>query len=285
MWSPSCKPVLSSGHWRVPQYLVGIHPSRVLLSSRHISDVHVILLRLCRVRGRCADRAERYRLLQPPTYLPNLSLAKVGRIYTLWAFTTIFLLGAILTTIAKGPHGLAEIYAGRVISGIGIGAISAVSPAYVSECAPKEVRGRITGCFQIMVATGVMISYFINFGVGIHIHSGVNVWRIPFGFQLVPAGILALGLLTVKESPRWLASVGRNEQAVRNLAYLRKEPVDSERILAEMAEIEAAIEEERRARKGLGFKEAFLGKGNFIRFVIAFTIFFLQQWAGQNSVK
>ena len=59
----------------------------------------------------------------------------------------------ILTTIANNPGGLAEIYAGRVISGVGIGAISAVAPAYVSECSPKEVRGRITGIFQIMVKT------------------------------------------------------------------------------------------------------------------------------------
>ena len=51
-----------------------------------------------------------------------------------------------------------------------------------------------------------------------------------------------------------------------------------------MAEIDAAIVEERIARAGLGFKEALLGKGNFIRFVIAFVIFLLQQWGGQNSV-
>jgi hypothetical protein len=51
-----------------------------------------------------------------------------------------------------------------------------------------------------------------------------------------------------------------------------------------MAEIEAAINEEREARQGLGAKEAFFGKGNFIRFVIAFVIFLLQQWSGQNSV-
>ena len=50
-------------------------------------------------------------------------------------------------------------------------------------------------------------------------------------------------------------------------------------------EIEAAIEEEREARKNLGLKEAFLGKGNWIRFAIAFWIFFLQQWGGQNSVN
>ena len=51
-----------------------------------------------------------------------------------------------------------------------------------------------------------------------------------------------------------------------------------------MAEIDAAIEEERTARAGLGLKEALLGKGNSIRFVIAFVIFLLQQWGGQNSV-
>ena len=71
-------------------------------------------------------------------------------------------MGAILQTIAGGSRGLSYIYAGRVVSGLGIGAISAVAPAFVSECSPKEVRGRITGLFQIMVAIGVMLSYFIN---------------------------------------------------------------------------------------------------------------------------
>ncbi|KAG6871157.1 hypothetical protein C0995_007673, partial [Termitomyces sp. Mi166 len=76
--------------------------------------------------------------------------AKIGRRPTLFVFTLVFVVGAILTTVAEGSNGLAEIYSGRVISGIGIGAISAVAPAFVSECAPKDVRGRITGCFQIM---------------------------------------------------------------------------------------------------------------------------------------
>jgi len=111
---------------------------------------------------------------------------------------------------------------------------------------------------------------------------------------------MALGILTIKvnvlflsidvtnlagqESPRWLASVGRNQEALANLAYLRCEPEDSPAIVHEIAEIEAAIIEEREARKGLGWKEAFFGKGNFIRFFIAFFIFLLQQWCGQNSI-
>jgi MFS family permease len=80
----------------------------------------------------------------------------------LQAFTLLFSVGAILQTIAGGSRGLGYIYGGRVVSGVGIGAISAVAPAFVSECSPKQVRGRITGLFQIMVAIGVMLSYFIN---------------------------------------------------------------------------------------------------------------------------
>ncbi|KAJ7624605.1 general substrate transporter [Roridomyces roridus] len=213
--------------------------------------------------------------------------AAIGRRWTLIIFTLIFSVGAALTTAAKDPGtGLAMIYAGRVISGVGIGAISAVAPAFVSECAPKEARGRITGLFQITVAVGVMISYFINYGISLNpsIAKTPNVWRIPFGFQLVPAGLMLIGLFTVKESPRYLASKNRNEEALAVLAYLRRLPPTDESVIHELAEIEAAIAEEREARVGLGLREAFLGKGNLVRFLIAFFIFFLQQWGGQNTV-
>ncbi|KAJ6534823.1 general substrate transporter [Mycena capillaripes] len=213
--------------------------------------------------------------------------AVIGRKWTLVIFTAIFSVGAALTTAAKSPtNGLALIYAGRVVSGVGIGAISAVAPAFVSECSPKNVRGRITGLFQITVAIGVMISYFINYGISLHpkLANSPAVWQLPFGFQLAPAGIMLLGLFTVKESPRYLASRNRSEEALANLAYLRRLPPTDDAVIHELAEIESAIAEEREARAGLGWKEAFFGKGNFVRFLIAFFIFFLQQWGGQNSV-
>lgn len=93
--------------------------------------------------------------------------ARIGRRRTLITYCFIFMLGAVgfihefnvvffirpfwmkvLTTLADGlQSGLQLIYAGRFISGVGIGAISSVAPAFVSECSPKEVRGRITGLF------------------------------------------------------------------------------------------------------------------------------------------
>ncbi|GJJ14444.1 hypothetical protein Clacol_008708 [Clathrus columnatus] len=191
----------------------------------------------------------------------------LGRRYCNIIFSIIFAVGAVLQTVPDGvTRGLGYIYAGRVIAGLGVGAISAVAPAYVSECCPKEVRGRITD------------------GVNKHVAGGPKIWRIPFGFQLVPAGIMCFGLLFATESPRWLAQKGRTEEALRNLAKLRRRHVDDESVRMEMAEIEASIAEERAARENLGFKEAFIGKGNFIRFLIAFLIFTLQQWSGQNSV-
>lgn len=100
---------------------------------------------------------------------------------------------------------------------------------------------------------------------------------------------MCIGLMFATESPRWLAQVGRKDEALRNLAKLRRATVDDNDVRLEMAgvcptpmrltlsshvstEIDASIEEERRARESLGLKEAFLGKGNSIRFLIAFCM-------------
>ncbi|KAG8902014.1 hypothetical protein FRB99_004863 [Tulasnella sp. 403] len=211
--------------------------------------------------------------------------AAIGRRWTLLIFTVVFVVGAVLQTIAgPGSGGLNLIYVGRVIAGVGVGAISAVAPAFVSECCPKEVRGRITGSFQIWVATGVMLSYFVNYGLSLHITTGPRVWRIPFGFQLVPGGIMGIGLIWARESPRYLARAGKTDAALKNLAYYRRSTIDDPEVRAEMTEIEATVLEEKEARAGLGWKEAFFGPGNWIRFLIAIVIFVLQQFAGQNSV-
>lgn len=86
----------------------------------------------------------------------------LGRRWTLVILVVIFSIGALLATIAGGSRGISYIYVGRVISGVGIGGITAVSPAYVSECSPKGVRGRTIGVLMIMISIGAMVAYFVN---------------------------------------------------------------------------------------------------------------------------
>lgn len=106
--------------------------------------------------------------------------------------------------------------------------------------------------------------------------------QLPIGFQLVPVGIMVFLVPFIKESPRWLATKHKEDQALANLAWIRNLPADDFRVQAEFAEICAAIKEEEAAKAGGSWRDVF-AKGNPIRFIIAFVMFTLQQWSGQNS--
>lgn len=110
-------------------------------------------------------------------------------------------------------------------------------------------------------------------------------WRLPIGFQLVPVGIMLALLPFLRESPRWLATKHRNEDALRNLAWVRKLPEDHEEVQWEFTEIVTAVEEEEIQTKGVSMWREITARGNPVRFVIAFVLFTCQQWSGQNSIS
>ncbi|KZT57575.1 general substrate transporter [Calocera cornea HHB12733] len=211
-----------------------------------------------------------------------------GRKWTLVGSSLVFIVGAILATIAKDQHtrGLAYIYAGRVICGLGVGAMSSIGPLYAAEIAPKAIRGRVVGLFMVNVATGVLLSYWVNYGVAIHSPpDSAAIWQIPFGVQILPAGLMFVTLLFCKESPRYLAIKGRTQEAIDVLCWYRRAERHDDEVKGEIAEIEATILEEREARDGVTWTEAFFGKGNWPRFLITFLIMLFQQFSGQNLVN
>ncbi|KAL7416371.1 sugar transporter [Mrakia frigida] len=209
---------------------------------------------------------------------------RLGRKWALMIGTVIFAVGAAAQTAAMGD--LAPMYAGRVISGLGVGLMSTVCPTFVSEMAPKEVRGRITGLFQIVVVVGVAAAYWIEYGLSVSpLKDTTDSWRIPIGMQLVPSGLMIILLPFIKESPRWLLTQkGKKDLALVNLAWIRKRSTDDPRVLEEFAEIAAAQQYELDNTAGTSFREC-LAPGMKLRFFIAFAMFCLQQWVGQNSIS
>lgn len=206
---------------------------------------------------------------------------RFGRKWSLVGFSFIFLIGAAVQTAAH--HSIGQIYGGRVIAGLGIGGMSAITPVFVSENCPPKVRGRISGLFQEFLVIGVMISYWLDYGVSKHIASSTKQWRIPVGIQLVPGGIMLAGLFFLRESPRWLAKNDRHDEALESLAYIRCTDIHDPEVIQELAEIRASIEEEFLATEGVTWKECFK-PGTRGRFLGAFMIMTCQQFSGTNSI-
>lgn len=131
---------------------------------------------------------------------------KLGRrkvlMISAWAFA-ISSLGILI------PLDLTSFIIFRMIGGIGIGIASILSPMYISEIAPANIRGRLISIYQLGIVIGILLIYFVNAAIaGLHDHSW-NVesgWRWMFGSGLLPSLFFIILLLRAPESPRWLAA-------------------------------------------------------------------------------
>lgn len=206
---------------------------------------------------------------------------RFGRRYSLMVFALVFLVGAAVQVAAH--HNIGYIYGGRVVAGLGIGGMSSITPVFVSENSPPQHRGRIAGLFQEFLVIGSTFAYWLDYGVALHVPESTEQWRIPVAIQLIPGGLMLIGLFFLTESPRWLMKQGRREEALHSLAYIRNEPETSPDVQKEIAEIYAAIEEESAATEGVTWKEC-LQKSNRYRFIVGFLIMFWQQFSGTNSI-
>ncbi|WP_424887178.1 MFS transporter [Streptomyces sp. XH2] len=116
-----------------------------------------------------------------------------GRKPVLVAVAATFTIGLLLAALATGFWML---IAARTVLGLAVGAASAVVPLYLSEIAPPRLRGRLVTANQVLLTTGILVSYLINLGF-----SGTANWRAMFAVGLVPSVAMLLGTLTIPESP------------------------------------------------------------------------------------
>src|SRR5579872_570800 len=100
----------------------------------------------------------------------------------------------------------------RFIGGLGIGGSSVLGPVYIAELAPARIRGRLVGMFQINIVVGILLAYLSNFLIarqGI----GATEWRWQFGVAAFPAILFLVMLFGIPQSPRWLVTRGRVDEA------------------------------------------------------------------------
>lgn len=110
-----------------------------------------------------------------------------------------------------------------------------VVPLYISEISPPEIRGTLLVLEEFSIVLGIVISFWITYGTQ-YIPSNWS-WQLPFLIQIIPGLLLGFGAVFLPFSPRWLASKGREQDALHNLAKIRCLPTTDARVQREWLEI------------------------------------------------
>ncbi|WP_420124745.1 MFS transporter, partial [Nakamurella sp.] len=141
---------------------------------------------------------------------------RYGRKKVLIAIGILYVIGALGSALADN---LVVFMVFRFVGGIGVGAASVTAPIYTAEVSPPAQRGRLVGLVQFNIVLGILLAYMSNYVIA-QLVAADTAWRWMFGVMAIPAVVFLVLLPSVPESPRWLLSVGRDEEAVANIRRL-----------------------------------------------------------------
>ncbi|CAM1506713.1 Fc.00g063540.m01.CDS01 [Cosmosporella sp. VM-42] len=182
------------------------------------------------------------------------------------------------TAVQVSTNGFGSLVAGRVLNGVCVGITSSQVPVYLAEIAKRERRGRIIIIQQLAIEWGILIMYFIGYGCGSI--KGSASFRTAWGTQFIPCVILMIGLPFLPRSPRWLAKVGREEEAVQTLADIQAGGDRQDAlVIAEWREISETLLIERESGRGW---TKFIKNGMWKRTMAGLSVQAWQQMSGAN---
>ncbi|KAL5350704.1 hypothetical protein ACLOAV_004273 [Pseudogymnoascus australis] len=212
----------------------------------------------------------------------------IGRRPTIILGSAIFSVGAILQTASTT---LAVMVVGRLIAGVGVGFISAIIILYMSEIAPKKVRGALVSGYQFCITIGILLANCVVYATQNRDDTGS--YRIPIAVQFLWAIILATGLFFLPESPRFFVKKGKLESAAKALASVRGQAIDSDYIQDELAEIIANHEYEMQVIPQTTYLQGWAncfhgsitkGSSNVRRTILGIVLQMMQQLTGINFI-
>jgi sugar porter (SP) family MFS transporter len=161
----------------------------------------------------------------------------------------------------------------RFIGGLGIGGSSVLGPMYIAEIAPASWRGRLVGFFQFNIVFGILLAYLSNYLIGLA-GFGSAEWRWELGIAAIPAFLFLLMLFSIPRSPRWLAEVGRVEDAGEVLQLIGEKDYEQR-----LREIVGSIRESKTAGKEALFQQRYA-----LPVFLAISIGAFNQLSGINAI-
>ncbi|KAI9667231.1 MAG: hypothetical protein M1821_000044 [Bathelium mastoideum] len=202
---------------------------------------------------------------------------KLGRKRTIMLGAVVTCIGSILQS---SSFSIAQLVVGRLITGIGFGAISATAPNWQTECSRAGHRGFVVMLEGLFISAGLALQAWITFGMSFT--KGDVSWRFPLAFPCFLALVVLFSMPLWPESPRWLIKKGRIEEARYVLAAFDDVPLDDPAIADEVQEIERSLQETGKGK----FRDIFRnGPGRFAnRAFIAAACQCFQQMGGINSL-
>ena len=136
---------------------------------------------------------------------------RFGRRQTLIWIGVLYFVSAVGSAMAWDPASFSFF---RFVGGLGVGASSVAAPAYISEIAPTDRRGRLVILYQFTLVLGILIAYVSNYFIGF---IGDGAWRWMLGAEALPAAVYLLLAFRIPESPRWLVLFKGDEKAGRDI--------------------------------------------------------------------
>ncbi|HEV2328406.1 MAG TPA: sugar porter family MFS transporter [Verrucomicrobiae bacterium] len=210
---------------------------------------------------------------------------KFGRKRLLIASAALF----AITSIGNGlAPNFAVFVAWRVLGGVAIGLASNLSPMYIAEIAPAQMRGRLVSINQLTIVIGVLLAQIVNWALGRHLPPlasdeyirnswyGQSCWRWMFGLTAIPSLLFFIGMFLVPESPRWLAKNGKSQAAGAILGKIGGAKYSS----SALADIEATLVNE---IEKVNFGELLQPK-LFKILLLGIGLAVFQQWCGINVI-
>ena len=190
-----------------------------------------------------------------------------GRKKIILVTALIFILGSVMCAFAPNVYIL---IISRIFVGFAVGIVNFVVPLYLSEISPKNLRGTLVSLYQWAITSGILFSYFINAAFA----QAVYNWRWMLFAGVLPGLILFVGMCLMSDTPRWLVSKNREDEA-KNVFKKIEPDIDAEK---EIQDIKTTLNSEIKEKKFI-FKKWML-----MPFVVGIGIMFAQICTGINTI-